>query len=264
MKAVPVGDIQLSVLDRGSGGIPILFVHGFPLDHSMWQGQIDYFAEHERVIVPDLRGFGRSDVTTGTVTMEQMADDLAQLLDALHVTEPVIFCGLSMGGYVGWQFWKRHPQKLRALVQCDTRAIGDSPEAAAQRLKLAQRVVLEGSEFVVASMMPRLFSDATLAGQPEIVAATRRVMQTSPVEGIAAAARGMAVRENFLDQLEKIDVPTLIVVGEHDAIATPEEMRFISEAIPDSAWLQMPGVGHMAPLENPHVFNEALAEFITL
>jgi pimeloyl-ACP methyl ester carboxylesterase len=153
---------------------------------------------------------------------------------------------------------------LRALVQCDTRAIGDSPEAAAQRLKLAQRVVLEGAEFVVESMMPRLFSDMTIAEQPEIVAATRRVMQTSPVEGIAAAARGMAVRENFLDQLEQIEVPTLIVVGEHDVIATPEEMRFISEAIPDSVWLQMPGVGHMAPLENPKVFNEALAEFITL
>ena len=264
MKTVQVGKIKMNVLERGSGGIPILFVHGFPLDHSMWRRQIDFFQEHERVIVPDLRGFGGSDVTAGTVTMEQHADDLAELLEAMNVQEPVIFCGLSMGGYIGWQFWKRHRRRLRALVQCDTKAVADTPEASANRLKLAGRIVTEGTGFLAEVMLPKLFASGTFAEQPEMVEAMRRVMETAPREGVAAASRGMAVRENFVEQLEQIDVPTLIVVGEHDVIAPPEEMQAIADAIPEAVWLQIPGAGHMAPLEDPIVFNEALAEFITL
>ncbi|HZZ73187.1 MAG TPA: alpha/beta fold hydrolase [Pirellulales bacterium] len=264
MKMVSIGDINLNVLDRGSGGIPILFVHGFPLDHTMWRRQSDYFSDHERVIVPDLRGFGKSGVTKGTVTMEQHADDLAKLLDALHVDEPIIYCGLSMGGYIGWQFWKQHRERLRGLVQCDTRALPDTKEAAANRLQQAERVVVEGSGFVADAMLPRLFAAETIAEQPEMVAAMERIMRATPSEGIAAAARGMAMRENFIEQIEQIDVPTLIVVGEHDAIAPPEEMQTIADAIPEAVWLQVPGAGHMAPLENPTVFNDGLAEFITM
>src|SRR5437016_663278 len=103
MSLVQVGNVHLNVVERGRGK-PLLLVHGYPLDYSMWQGQIDGLSDVCRVIAPDLRGFGSSDVTTGTVTMEQMADDLAVLIDAMKVDEPIVFCGLSMGGYVAWQF----------------------------------------------------------------------------------------------------------------------------------------------------------------
>src|SRR6185295_4073822 len=97
MKMVRVGDLEMNVVDRGQGGIPVLFVHGFPLDHTMWNRQLDEFAEHGRVIAPDLRGFGKTTVTPGIASMEQQADDLAALLEVLEVREPVVFCGLSMG-----------------------------------------------------------------------------------------------------------------------------------------------------------------------
>ncbi|MEX2025908.1 MAG: alpha/beta fold hydrolase, partial [Pirellulaceae bacterium] len=107
MARITFGDISLTVTERGAR-VPLLLIHGFPLDHTMWSAQIDALARQNRVIAPDLRGFGGSDVTPGTVTMAQYADDLAQLLDAMQVREPVVFCGLSMGGYVAWQFWARH------------------------------------------------------------------------------------------------------------------------------------------------------------
>ena len=107
LKNVNIGDVTLHVVDQGEG-TPLLLVHGFPLSHAMWQAQIDAFSTHCRVIAPDLRGFGRSGVTSGTVTMEQYADDLNALLDRLEITEPVAFVGLSMGGYIAWQFWRKY------------------------------------------------------------------------------------------------------------------------------------------------------------
>src|SRR4051794_22408359 len=114
MPTLSVNGIDLNVIDRGSG-TPLLLVHGFPLDHSIWQGQIDELSTFFRVIAPDLRGFGKSAATTGTSSMRQMADDIAGLLDALAVKEPVVFCGLSMGGYVAWQFALSHRQRLAKL-----------------------------------------------------------------------------------------------------------------------------------------------------
>ena len=131
-KPVRIGDMHLAMTDTGNGS-PIVFVHGFPLDHSMWDVQVAALASGYRCLAPDLRGFGASSVTPGTVTMEQMADDLADLLVALEIEEPVILCGLSMGGYVAWQFWRRHAARLRALVLCDTPRAADTPEAAAAR-----------------------------------------------------------------------------------------------------------------------------------
>src|SRR5687768_13865152 len=122
MPQVKVHDGQLHYFDTGRG-TPLLLVHGFPLDHTMWQVQIDGLAERYRVIAPDLRGFGQSSVTQGLVTMQRMADDIAELLSGIKLSEPVVFCGLSMGGYVAWQFALRHRQRLARLILCDTRAV---------------------------------------------------------------------------------------------------------------------------------------------
>src|SRR4029079_12092951 len=126
MKHLQVGDLLMAVATGGERGYPLLLVHGFPLDHTMWRPQIDYFVDHCRVIAPDLRGFGGTDVTPGAVTMEQMADDLNALLDVLEVREKVIFCGLSMGGYIGWQFWRKYSDRVAAMILCDTRSIADT------------------------------------------------------------------------------------------------------------------------------------------
>jgi 3-oxoadipate enol-lactonase len=261
MARLPIGDISLNVTERGSG-MPLLLVHGFPLDHTMWSGQLDALAGQSRVIAPDLRGFGGSDVTPGTVTMAQFADDLAQLLDTMQVREPVVFCGLSMGGYVAWQFWARHRRRLARLVLCDTRAVADTTEGAAGRLKTAEKVLAEGSQVVAESMLPKLFAPARIEQQDSIIAATREVMLQTHPDGIAAALRGMAQREDYTPRLPQIDVPTLVLCGQHDGISPPQEMQQIAAMIPGATFAEIAGAGHMAPLEDPAAVNSQIKAFL--
>ena len=261
MSRLHVGDIDLHLVEDGRG-MPVLLVHGFPLDHSMWQPQIDGLKGEFRIIAPDLRGFGQSGVTSGTVTMEQFADDLAALLDALKIQEPIVFCGLSMGGYIAWQFWRRHAQRLRALVLCDTRAVADTEEAARGRVSTAQQVVTAGLSSLAESMIPKLFAEPTRTERKDVVEATRRVILSSPPEGIAAALRGMAARPDVTKELPEIKVPTLVVCGEHDVISPVAEMRKIATAIPHASFEVIPQAGHMCPIENSSVFNAALRKFL--
>lgn len=261
MSTVRCGDIELNVTDVGAGP-PVLLVHGFPLDHTMWQGQIDALSRHYRVIAPDLRGFGRSGVTPGAVTMEQFADDLALLLDALGVTRPVALCGLSMGGYIAWQFQRKHSARLRQLVLCDTKAAADTPESARARGQTAAKVLAEGTGVLVDAMLPKLIGKATAERQPAVVAALRQSILAAPPEGVAAALRGMAVRPDVTSDLPGIRTPTLVIVGAEDAISPAAEMRAIAAALPQSEFAEVAGVGHMAPLEDPATVNAALLKFL--
>jgi 3-oxoadipate enol-lactonase len=228
----------------------------------MWTGQLDVLSQQCRVIAPDLRGFGRSDVTPGTVTMEQFADDLAALLDVLSIREPIVFCGLSMGGYIAWQFWKRHAKRLAALVACDTRAAADTPEAARGRLAIAEQVQSQGAQELVDSMLKKLFAEETLLTQPAFLTATQQVMLGSSPAGIAAALRGMAARPDMTSELARINLPTLVLCGEHDVISEPAEMRGIAKAIPNARFLEIPRSGHMTPLEQPMAVNAGLQELL--
>ena len=261
MKQVDVNNIRLGVFDQGHGRA-LLLVHGFPLDHSMWRGQIQDLSRDFRVIAPDLRGFGRSGVTDGVVSMEQLADDLASLLDALGVSDKIVLCGLSMGGYVAWQFWRRHRSCLSHLILCDTRAAADPRDAAKARLESADRAMAEGVEFLADTMMGKLFAESTLQDRPDLVEATRTVMLETPAAGVAAALRGMAARSDSTDTLGEIDVPTLIICGQHDTISTADEMQEIARQISGSRYVEVPDAGHMSPLENPTVVNQAIRDFL--
>lgn len=258
---ISIGDIKLNVVDEGAGA-PLLLIHGFPLDHTMWREQIRHFSEARRVIAPDLRGFGESDVTPGTVTMQRFADDLAKLLDALRIRVPVCFCGLSMGGYVAWQFAQLHRRRLGSLILCDTRAIADDEAGKRNRQVVATRVLNDGPAFIADSMPEKLFSKRTQADRPKLIAETQDVIRRTPAEGVAAAARGMAARPDVTSLLSGIDVPTLVIVGEEDAISPPDEMRRIADAITVSRFVCVPNAGHMAPLEEPAAVNTAIEEFL--
>ncbi len=248
--------------DQGDGE-PLLLVHGFPLDHSMWRAQLDFFSASRRVIAPDLRGFGRGPaLDEDTLTMEQLADDLAALLDALQITSPVDVCGLSMGGYVAWQFWKRHRPRLKRLIQCDTRAEPDSPEAAQARLQNAERVLQDGVDGVVDGMLPKMFAAATLSDRADVVSSIRAVMAATAPRTVAAALRGMAAREDFRPYLPRLDLPTLLICGAHDAISTADEMRSVAQEIPGARFVEIAAAGHMAPCEDPAAVNQALVAFL--
>ena len=281
MKSISTGGTELWCVDRGQG-LPVLFVHGFPFDHTMWAGQIDVISSQCRAIAPDLRGFGRSrkgdranlceapsgpfrqtgPVPFSAATMDQFADDLAAMLDALGIDEPVVYCGLSMGGYIAFQFWRKYADRLRGLILCDTRAVADAPEAADARRVMADRVLAEGPGPLVEQMLPRLFAEATRQKRPEMVEALRRVMMANSPEGIAAAARGMAVRPDMTAALGQIRCPTLVVVGQEDAISPSAEMHGIAEAIAGAKFVEIPAASHMSPLENPAAVNAAILDFL--
>jgi 3-oxoadipate enol-lactonase len=257
---------KLAYIDRGEG-VPIVLVHGFPLDHTMWNSQIEALADRARVIAPDLRGFGQSplgvvDPQRG-ITMEQYADELVELLDTLSIREPVILAGFSMGGYIAWQFVRKYADRLRALIQCDTRALADSDDARAGRLKMAENVAAWGSSRVAEMMGPKLFSPRALETQPKLMAELRSVVSRTPLTAIAAAQFGMAARPDVSADLPAIRLRTLILVGELDAISPPAEMRAIADAIPDAAFAIIPNAGHMTTMENPAAVNEALVAFLT-
>ncbi|MEX2112128.1 MAG: alpha/beta hydrolase [Pirellulales bacterium] len=261
-RVVRAGEVELRVVERGAG-MPVVLVHGFPLDHSMWNPQIEALSHQWRVIAPDLRGFGGSQSTTGTVTMEQMADDLAALLDALQVNEPVVMVGLSMGGYVAFQFRRRHCDRLRGLVLCDTRAVADTPEAAEGRHKLAAKTLAEGTGPVADAMLPKLFGSHARDTDPDMLEDVRRTILANSPEGVAAALRGMAARPDVTADLPDVSLPALVIVGQDDAISPVDEMRGIAQMIPGCEFVVIPRSGHMTPLENPAAFNEAIEQFLT-
>ncbi len=261
MKRVAVGDIQLGVSDRGNGPV-LLLVHGFPLDHSLWTSQIEDLSSDFRVIAPDLRGFGCSGISHGIVPMEQYADDLAAMLNAIGIDDAVTLCGLSMGGYVAWQFWRRHCSRLNALVLCDTRAEADAPEVASTREESADRALAEGVGFLADAMLEKLLAPSTLRDRPGIAETARSMILNTPREGAAAALRGMAVRPDSSRILSQINVPTQVICGEHDAISTVDEMRGIAQQIPRAEYVDIADAGHLSPLENPRAVNAALRDFL--
>ncbi len=261
--AVPNGTIGVFAQGRGE---PILFVHGFPLTHDMWRSQTDAFGKGHRVIAPDLRGFGESKLTGATattaLTMEAFADDLHVLLHAVFVDRPVVLCGLSMGGYIAWQFVRKYRDQLKALILCDTRATGDSPEQAAGRHKLAEQVLTLGSNAAVDVMLPRLVSPKTAEHQPGVVSDLRKMILRNSSVSIAATLRGLAERPDCTQMLPSIDVPTLVLCGQDDQITPMPEMKTMARAIPGAQFVEVADAGHMSPMENPRVVNASIDRFL--
>jgi pimeloyl-ACP methyl ester carboxylesterase len=265
MHRAALSTVELSYLDRGNG-LPVLLVHGFPLDHTMWNAQIEALSDRCRIIAPDLRGFGQSSLGEADphvgVSMERYADDLVELLDALAIDEPIVLAGFSMGGYVAWQVVRKHARRLRALVQCDTKAVADTDEARAGRLKMAEQISEWGSARVAEMMGPKLLARQSFDSKPDVVAAVRKVVEKTSPDAIAAAQRGMAARPDMTELLSRILVPTLVLVGQEDVISPPAEMRSIAAAIPNAQFVEIPGAGHMTTMENPEAVNAALRSFL--
>jgi len=262
MQKVDVDGCTLNVYQEGEGE-PLLFIHGFPLDHTMWEKQLEAFSGQCEVIAPDLRGFGESEMgDSSDFSMAHLADDLAKMLDSIWVYGEVTVVALSMGGYVAFEFWRRHEQRVKQFILCDTRATSDEPTVATKRLEIAERVMEDGPEFLADEMLPKLFSEQTRENQPEIVEATRKVILNTKPDTIATAQKAMAERLDVSVMLPTINVPTLVVCGEHDEITPPTEMREMARQIPDAQFLEIAGTGHLSPLEDPTTFNASLGRLV--
>jgi len=261
MNSARIREIEMTFDDIGSGAALIL-LHGYPFDRSMWRDQIDFLSAHGyRVIAPDLRGLGQTLSTGEITTMEDMAQDVAERLDDLKIERAVI-CGLSMGGYVAFEFAHLFPNKVRALVLAGTRAPADNEQEKQVRKQQAQRMLAEGMDFVADATLAKLLAPRTLAEKPEVVARVREMILRSDPKGAAAAQRGMAVRRNYSDDLPSLDVPALVIVGREDPIRPVADAEFMHRQIRNSRLKIIEDAAHMTNMEQSGVFNAALLTFV--
>ncbi|QDU78162.1 AB hydrolase superfamily protein YdjP [Bremerella volcania] len=255
-----IGDTSFHVRTAGQGS-PLVLVHGFPLDHHMYDAVFEPLAEQHQVIAVDLRGFGESDGYREIVPMEMFADDVAAILDELDIAEQVTFAGLSMGGYIAWQMWQRHRDRLSRMILLDTRAIADDEVQARARRMAAEAVLSAGMSDVPVNMLPKLLSENTRHEKPEVAKALTEMILRQDPRGVAAAQRGMAQRPNVESWLPEINIPTLVISGEHDVISPPDEMKGFAAQIPGAQFVEIPAAGHMVPMENPEAMCEAVLPF---
>src|SRR5882724_6142169 len=189
-----INDIQIAYDDTGSGP-PVVLLHGFPFDRSMWSEQIAALNRDYRVVTPDLRGQGESESSDVPATMNTMARDVAALMDALDISQASIG-GLSMGGYVALAFYRLFPERVYSLILADTRAQADTDEAKQNRVRQAQKILDEGMAAITDSMLPKLIAPETVSKRPEVVKRIRDMMLRTKPQGAAAALLGMAERDD--------------------------------------------------------------------
>ena len=254
-------DGKTTYLEAG-GGLPLVFLHGFPLSKAMWQPQLEALAPSARVLAPDLPGFGGTQRLAGTPSLEGMADRVAEWLDALSIREPVVLAGLSLGGYVTLAFARRHAARLRGLVLADTKADPDDEAGKAGRGKLIALAKESGPTAVIEQMMPKLLGADTVARGTALPEELRSIARAQSAAGVVDALQAMRCRPDAKPWLGAIAVPTLVVVGEQDRLTPPERSMELSRAIRGAELVRIPGAGHMSNLEQPEVFNGALETFL--
>jgi 3-oxoadipate enol-lactonase len=256
-----VNNISIAYDDRGDG-IPVLFIHGYPLNRAMWQPQIEGLSDIARVIALDLRGHGESQTARGEYSMELLADDCAALLDSIPITQKVILCGHSMGGYIAFAFLRKYAERLAGLILTTTRASPESEAGKVNRDKAIAQVQNEGVAKIIENMLPKLLSPESLSGNPILVGNIRRIMQSVSLEGYIGDLQGMKNRPDSTPLLSKIYFPTLLVFGADDQIIPLDEARSMQAMIPGSRLEIVAHAGHLPNLEQPQLFNDILRSFI--
>ena len=252
--------MTLAFEETGSG-MPLVLLHAFPYDRGMWAPQRAGLADVNRVITPDLPGFGESPVVPN-ITVEQMANGVAELLNSLQLKDRINLAGLSMGGYVAMAFARKYPQRLRNLILADTRGEPDDAEAKRNRGKAIELVQTEGIEPFVEIQIAKQLCKETLDTKPMVVAEAKRIGSAQQVEGIVAALEALRDRPDAIAGLSSMNCPVLILVGSEDAITPPTMSETMRTRIPGSRLTRIPAAGHLSNLEQPLAFNKAVRDFI--
>lgn len=254
-------DFGLSYIDS-CDKLTLLCIHGFPLNSAMWEPQVEDLGSYVRVIAPDLRGHGRSDPTPGAYPMSLLAEDCLGLLDYLGIEGPVVLCGLSMGGYVAFEFFRRYPERVAGLILAATRAEADSPEGQAARDAAIAKAQTEGVTAVAAAMLPKLLAPQTYDEDPELVEFVEEMMADTSLEGVVGALQGMKERPDSTPTLAEIDVPTLIIHGADDQLIPVAAAQAMQKAIAGSELVVIPDAGHLPNLEQIDQFSDAVIDFL--
>lgn len=259
MIAILPGGLELAYDDVGSG-VPLLFVHGWPHDRSLWAAQLSGLPTQARCLAPDLRGFGGSTVVP-PFSIDQYADDLAAFLTLLGIEQAVI-CGLSMGGYVAMSMLRRHRKFVRGLVLASTRSTADSDEAREKRMRLVTFVEEHGVEALAGRQLRAMVGVTTFDSRPDVLESLRMLMARAPRGGVTGALRAMAERADSTELLSKADVPVLVVSGAEDTFTPPSEMSALASAIPGARLETIAAAGHVCAYERPAAFNHVVSEYL--
>lgn len=261
-KELWTGDVHVSYYDEGrSEGTPVIFIHGFPFNKSMWEGQIEFLKNDYRVIAYDIRGHGSSNPGVQEFTVQLFAEDLFLFMDALKI-EKAILCGLSMGGYIAFQAIRLQPARIAGLVLCDTQCFADTEEAKEKRHATARHVRENGLKQYATDSLNKLFSKTTLETKKDIVSQIEKTILQTPVDTTAATLIALAGRMETCSVLPLIHVPVLIMVGAEDQVTTPETAQKMQELIPGSALRVLEKAGHLSNLEASENFNLYLQTFL--
>jgi pimeloyl-ACP methyl ester carboxylesterase len=255
-----VDGLEVAFVARGQGPTLIL-LHAFPLDQRMWAGQVEGLHEVAHVVTLDMPGFGSSQATDGTLSVDELGDWVHHFAQRLG-HERFVLGGLSMGGYVALSCARRHPSALQGLVLADTRAGADSEAAKATRLAHAARVEAEGVAFLAETFPARVLTAATLIERPELVRMVLDWALAARPAAVSGALRMMASRPDATASLSGLRMPVLAIVGEGDAITPPDELEGVIAAVPDGSIARLPAAGHLSNIEQPAAFNQAVRAFL--
>jgi len=263
MPEITAAGSKLTYTDTGGAGLPVLLLHAFPLNSSMWEQQTESLSDRFRFIAPDLTGFGGSDAPEGRdgYSMERWAAEIEALVTELGL-DRVVLVGLSMGGYLSFELLRRMPERFSALVLADTKAEADPPEGVEKRTKQQEMVEGGGRDDLIEALTGALLGEATREKKPDVVDKVRSLMD-NPAAGFVGGLEAMKKRPDSTGELSGIRIPTLIIVGENDGVTPPDAARAMHEHIGGSRLVVIPEAGHLSNLEAPEAFTGALAEFLT-
>jgi pimeloyl-ACP methyl ester carboxylesterase len=242
--------MQLAYTRRGQG-TPLVLIHGYPLDHSIWDETAALLSGTFDLILPDLRGFGASASVTDPYTLADMAADLAELLDDLGIPQAAL-AGHSMGGYAALAFFRAYPARVRGLGLVASQALADKQEAREGRYKTAESVAANGVSVVAEAMTPKLTADAGLRGFIHAL-----IEQQTPA-GVIGALRAMAERPDSTDLLPSLNIPVALIHGDADGLIPSERAREMQAAVPHAKLSLLPGAGHLPMMEFPQAVADAL------
>jgi pimeloyl-ACP methyl ester carboxylesterase len=261
MNKIEVNGAELAYRDVGTGK-PIVFLHAFPLNQTMWDDQVTDLSTHRRVITFDWRGFGNSTLGDGISTMDTFADDLAGLLNELAIDQAVV-CGLSMGGYAAFAFYRKYSGKVAALILADTKPQADTEEGKRGRYEMAELARSKGSSALVETMIPRLIGENTLRSNPQVYERLKKMIESAQPDGIAQALIAMAGRNDSTDLLTGISCRSLIIVGKEDKLTPPGDAEKMHRAIRGSSIEIIQNAGHLPNIEQKESFNQAVSIFLS-
>jgi 3-oxoadipate enol-lactonase len=260
MEHVRSGDAEIAYETQGNG-TPVVLLHPFPCHHEFWNSVAPALSSRYRLITPDLRGHGDSEIGEGPALMSKHAQDVARVMDAAGVSKAA-FIVCSIGGYISFEFWRRFRERITALVLCDSRPQADTAEGRANRLNSAADVLDKGTEQFIESMVPKLMGGTTVSTRPDLVDGARSMMRKMSPQDISLVLRGMAERPDSAADLKTINVPTLILIGEEDVFSTVADGELMRQNIPGSQFKIIPKAGHYSPWEQPEAVGKILRQFL--